>query len=151
MLTKRSLCKSHALRAATLHELKRYAEAVTDWDRALELKTEDMSEDYRYARIDSRIRSGAVAESINELIELTKIETSNATHWFNFANLYAIASTRIPGRREEFSNQAILLLQRAVSLGFNDAERLTSDEDLQPLSEQNAFKAILKLLEQSKL
>jgi len=151
LLVKRSLCKSHALRAATLHEQKRYAEAVTDWDRALELKTEDMSEDYRSARIDSRIRSGAVAESINELSELTKIETSNATHWFNFARLYAIAGTRIPDRSEEFSNQTILLLQRAVSLGFNDAERLTSDEDLQPLREQNAFKAILKLIEQSKL
>ena len=77
---RRSLTNCHLYRAETLDALKRRDEALLDWDKALEYCDAEKRNSIRFARIDSRIRAGAVAESIDELQQLEKIEVSNVTH-----------------------------------------------------------------------
>ena len=134
---------SYSHRAELLDALQRHGEAVKDWDKALEFCEEDKKQGLMFARVDSRIRAGEVAESIAVLEELAKIEVPHAIHWFNFARLFAISSQSLPDRKEELAANAVTLLRKAISLGLNDIERIKQDEDLQHLADRDDFKQLI--------
>lgn len=140
---RRALVNCYSHRAELLDTLRRNGEAAKDWDKALEFCEDDRRQTLQFERIDSRIRGGVVAESIDELVQLSQIEVSRPGHWFNFAQLYAIAAKGMPERKEDFSAHAVELLKRAISLGFDDIERLKSDKDLQYLADRDDFKQLI--------
>lgn len=140
---RRSLVNCYSHRAELLDSLQRHGEAVKDWDKALEFCEEDKKQGLMFARVDSRIRAGDVAESIAVLEELAKIDVPHAIHWFNFARLFAISSQSLPDRKEELASNAVTLLRKAIALGLNDFERIEQDKDLLPLADRDDFKALL--------
>ncbi len=140
------LRNSYTHRAQVLDATKRHKEASKDWDKALKLCDEEMNQIVRFQRVDSRIHAGAVAESIDELLELTEIDVEYAKHWLNFARLYAIAGKAIPDRSAEFSERAVQLLKKAVELGFEDGGFLKAEKDLKVLHEREDFQDLLKSL-----
>jgi hypothetical protein len=51
-------------------------------------------------------------------------ESRNLDHWIRFAELFIIAIESLPARRDELAGQAIALLEKSISLGFDEFPRL---------------------------
>ena len=127
--------------------MKRPAESMKDWEKALELCPPENRDSHRAQRADSRLRAGLVAEAIAEVAELTKIENKNPGHWVAFARLYAIASVKIDGKKDEFAGRAVEMLAKGLALGYKQAATLATDADLAPLRERDDFKKLLAEVE----
>ena len=132
-------------RAETLDHFERHVEALSDWDRAVELcsRTRYDPNIIRTQRADSRLRGGDVAKAISELKAIDHDGVTNPFHWINLARLYAIAGEQLPKQQQELKDQAMNFLTKAVSLGFSDAARLRSEEDLATLRVRADFRKLL--------
>src|SRR5262249_28649833 len=134
-------------RARLLTELQRFAEAMADWDRAIEL---DDSEDrplYRMhraqclARIEPE-RAGAAAE------EVVKDDKIPSPVIYEAAIVYAYASATVQDadQREQYAARAVALLQLARVRGiFQDRDNfggLKTDTRLDPLRRREDFKKL---------
>src|SRR5436309_1574856 len=67
------LRNAHFGRARAFDRLKKYAEAVKDWDKAIELSPSPERPRFRAARAFSRLQAGQVAEAVADVAELTKL------------------------------------------------------------------------------
>ena len=67
---------------------------------------------------------------------------------YNFACFCALASTKVPDKKQEYADRAMELLHKAVKAGFNDAEQIA--EDLAPLRDREDFKKLLESLSKLK-
>jgi hypothetical protein len=95
----------------------------------------------------SQVKAGMVTEAVAEVAELTKDSIWTADEWYDFARIYSIASTKLPGKQQEHADRAMGLLRKAIKAGFNDMEHLKSDPDLGPLHEREDFKKLVAELE----
>jgi hypothetical protein len=85
-----------------------------------------------------------------EVAELTRHPNWNAFQWYNFACVYALASGKTPNKSAENADRAMELLQKAVSVGYKNTERITKDADLDPLRDRADFKTLLDSLPRAK-
>jgi tetratricopeptide (TPR) repeat protein len=141
-------------RAMANDDLKRYAEAAADWDKAVQLSPEPGRVQFRLGRAASRVRAGQVNRALQEVEELTKI--AHPTVLYDAARVFALAVDRReePGgslSKEECANRAIRLLQQAVAKGWKDAEHMKKDNDLKALRERDDFKNLVGDLEKAAL
>jgi serine/threonine-protein kinase len=142
---------SHENRALAYRQLKKHAEAVKDWDRAVELSPKSEQPPFRVSRANSRVLAGQVAEAVAEVEELTKQPQAsapaapkwNAAQWYNFACVYAVASGKVADKKQEYADRAMALLRRAVQAGLKEAAHLARDTDLDPLRDRDDFKKLL--------
>ena len=137
---KEFLRNSHARRAVALDRLKKYDEALKDWDRAIELMP---GGELRLARSRTRVRAGQVTEALDEVAALRKRPGAPGWVLYELACVYAVASATGADRNDAHADQAMGLLQAAVKAGFKDAARMTKDEDLDALRGRDDFKALL--------
>jgi serine/threonine protein kinase/Tfp pilus assembly protein PilF len=70
---KQFLRNSHLGRAITYERLRKYARAVKDWDKAVELSPKEEQPRYRAKRATLRLKAGQVAEAVAEVAELMKL------------------------------------------------------------------------------
>jgi eukaryotic-like serine/threonine-protein kinase len=145
---KEFLRNSHWGCALAHHRLEQYAEAVKDWDRAIELSKKPEQPGLRAARANSLVRAGQVAEAVAEVAALTKTPSWNAGQWYDFACVYSLASGKSADKKREYSDRAMELLRKAVKAGFKDAGHMKKDTDLGPLRGREDFKKLLGELEQ---
>jgi hypothetical protein len=89
------------------------------------------------------LRTGRTAEAVARAEELTKQAIWNNAQWYNFACLYAVAGTRVAGKREEYADRAMELLRKAVNAGYDDAGHVGWDPDFTSLRERDDFKKLL--------
>ena len=116
-----------------------------------ERKVESNSPNDRYSRAMSLATSDQldlVAEAIAELADLTKLSDWTSVQWYNFACIYCIASGKIADKKQEYSDRAMELLQKAVKGGFNKAAHMKQDTDLDPLRNREDFKKLIAGMEQ---
>jgi serine/threonine protein kinase/tetratricopeptide (TPR) repeat protein len=146
-LAKLFLHKCHWGRALAYDQLEKHAEAVRDWDIAVEFSPESKLSECRAGRASSRVQAGQVAEAVAEVEELTKASKLSADEWYNFACVYAIASGKVADKKREYADRAMELLRRAVNDGFKDAAHVAKDTDLAPLRGRDDFKKLLTELE----
>ncbi len=97
----------------------------------------------------SLVEIGKVAEAVAEVAELTKTPIWTAVHWYNFACVYSLASTKIADKKKEYADRAMEMLQKAVKAGWNDAKHTANDKDLDPLRDREDFKKLLADLERT--
>jgi eukaryotic-like serine/threonine-protein kinase len=147
------LRNAHWGRAETLDDLKRHAEALKDWDKAVELSPEAKRPRLRVYRALSGVRAGRVDDALKEAEELSKIQ--NPGILYDAACVFALVADRRdePGRslsKEDCAKRAVALLQQAVAKGFKDAEHLKKDDDLKALREREDFKKLLAEMEAAK-
>jgi serine/threonine protein kinase/Flp pilus assembly protein TadD len=142
-----TLRNSHAGRAKAYDQLRKYAEAVKDWDRVIELSTKEEQPSYRAARAISRINAGQAAEAVAEVAELSKTTTWNAGQWYAFACVYAVASAKVADKKKEHAERAMQLLHKAVEAGWKNAVHMSKDADLDSLREREDFKKLIRELE----
>jgi tetratricopeptide (TPR) repeat protein len=146
---KQLLRNSHWGRARAYDALTKPAEAVKDWDRAIELSPLPERPGFRASRATSQIQAGMVAEAAAEAAELTKSSNWNVGQWYDFACVYAIASGKIADKKQEYADRAMELLQHAVQAGYKDAAHMKKDTDLEPLRGRADFKRLLAELEKA--
>jgi tetratricopeptide (TPR) repeat protein len=137
----------HSGRARALVQLQKFADSVTEWDKAVEFSPADQKRLFRAARATARAHAGAVADAVAEVAELTKSPFWGADQWYDFACVYALASAKLPDREKEYADKAMELLGQAVKAGYKDAAHLRADADLGALRGRDDFKALVAELE----
>jgi tetratricopeptide (TPR) repeat protein len=141
------LRNSHVNRARAYDLLNDHAEAVKDWDRTVELSPASEQPSYRAGRANSRLQAGATAEAVAEVEELTKLSNWSASHWYDFACVYAVASSKSADKKLQYAYEAMELLRRAVSEGYKNAAHMVKDTDLDSLRQREDFQKLLEELE----
>ncbi len=144
---KEYLRNSHWGRAEAHDLLQKFAEAVKDWDRAIALSPPAEQPQLRAHRAMSRLNAGMVAEAVAEFAELTKSPNWDAVQWYDFACVYSVASGKLAGKKQEYADRAMELLQKAVKAGWKDADHLKKDTDLAPLRDRADLKTLIAELE----
>ena len=143
---KQFLRNSHQGRAMASARLRKFTEAIKDWDGAIELSTEQEQPELRARRATSRIQAGQIAEAVAEFAELTKSPKWNSGQWYDFACAYSIASGKSADKKQEYADRAMELLQKAVKAGFKNAAHMAKDTDLDPIQGREDFKKLVKEL-----
>jgi serine/threonine protein kinase/Flp pilus assembly protein TadD len=141
------LRNSHWCRAIAYDLVQQYAEALKDWDRAVELSPPQEQPGLRAARATTRVKAGQVAEAVAEVAELTKSASWNAGQWYDFACVCALASGKCADQKQPYADQAMNLLQQAVKAGYTDAAHMKQDANLDPLRGRDDFTKLLQELE----
>ena len=139
----RLLRDSHWYRAVAHHQLREFAEAVKDWDLAIELSAPLERLGLQAYRATSRLQAGQVAEAIAEVAELIKSPGWESDQLYNFACIYSVASGRIAHKQQEYADRAMELLQKAVEAGYTDAAHMQQDTDLDPIRDREDLKQLL--------
>jgi serine/threonine protein kinase/tetratricopeptide (TPR) repeat protein len=145
------LVKHHAHwgRAKVLDQLSRYAEAVADWDKTVELTDPNQRPLMQASRALARLRAGKVDDAMAEIAELTKLKGWTAVGWYTFARMYALASTKDKAKEEEYAQRAVALLRQAVQAGFKDVAQMKKDSNLDPLRQRDDFRKLMAELDKS--
>jgi serine/threonine protein kinase len=145
-----SLCVARWTRAMTLAGLKRFQQAMPDWDRALEMDDGRYQNLLRIKRasnllhLQDHVRATSDAQAIGDSPKATKEELYNA------ACVYALSSqiAETDGMlAESYAGQAVLLLHKAVAKGFSDMPQLKKAADLNPLRKREDFRNLIRELE----
>jgi tetratricopeptide (TPR) repeat protein len=139
--TQRYLRDAHWERAQALDALKRHAEAVADWDRAVEFSPRQERAFVRLDRVFSRVRAGQVGPALREVEELAKDADGNTL--YNAACVYALASATAPQQKDKYARRALELLHQAVAKGYKDVKNIKQDEDLNSLRGRDDFRKLL--------
>jgi tetratricopeptide (TPR) repeat protein len=138
---------SYQHRAIALQGLRKYADAVKDWDQVVLLCPPADRPGVRAARAAARAVAGQAVEAAAEVAELVKLSDWPAVQWYDFACVYALASAKLPDREKEYADKAMELLGQAVKAGYKDAAHLRADADLGALRGRDDFKALVAELE----
>jgi tetratricopeptide (TPR) repeat protein len=143
---KQFLRNSYWSRARAYDRLRKYAESLQDWDRSIQLSPPDERPDSRAGRANTRMHSGAIAEAVAEVNELTMLENWSAAQWYDFACIYSVAAGTMAGKKQEYANRAMELLRKAVNAGYKDAAHLKSDAALDAVRDREDFKTLVSEL-----
>lgn len=142
------LMAAYGCRAETLCALQRHAEALKDYDKAVELATESLRPFECAARAVVRVRAGQVATAIEEAEELAK--NGEGEVLFNTARVYALAikptkaNPISPQQQEKYAERAIALLHQALAKGYKDADHLKNNDDWKTLRQRDDFQNLLR-------
>jgi tetratricopeptide (TPR) repeat protein len=140
---KEYLSKSHYNRAMSKVALYRWAEALPDWDRALELAPPRFQPMLRAGRISSRVQTGHVLEAVADVEELTKSSNWNYGQWYEFACAYSVAAGKYRDKNQAYSDRAMELLLLAVKAGWKDAAHMMRDSDMAPIRNREDFRKLI--------
>jgi tetratricopeptide (TPR) repeat protein len=147
---RRYLDSSYQNRALVYVALGKYADALPDWDKALELTSPEVQPKIRARRISSRVQTGHVLEAIADSEELTKLSNWNPVEWYDFACAYAVAAAKYPDKKQAYGDRAVELLRIAVKNGWKDAAHMAKDCDMDALRERADYKKLIAEMEASK-
>jgi serine/threonine protein kinase len=149
---RQNLRSSHAGRAGALAKLRRYTEAVREWDRALALADGSTRNHFRMGRAETLARAGDVARATDEAEEVLKAGPVNENLLYNVACVFALASAHAtePAQVKGYAGRAVALLGRAIAKGYKDVAAMRKDADLDPLRSRSDFKKLLAELEARK-
>jgi tetratricopeptide (TPR) repeat protein len=139
------LCNSLVTRAQALARLRRYSEALPDWDRALALEEGPRRVYFRLDRAATLVRAGRHAEAVAEADALAGGKDPTPQLLYRAACVCALASA-VPddaAQREQYAAHAAELLRGAMDRGFKDARRVQKGHDLDPLRAREDFQKLV--------
>jgi tetratricopeptide (TPR) repeat protein len=144
------LLNTHEGRASALAELERYADAVTDFDRAAELSGGQPRPPIRLRRADALARAGHHARAFAEANVLAALNGIGGDTMYDLAcicSLAAAAGKTDARRAEEYAARAIALLVRAQGAKFfadpRHVAHLEKDSDIDPLRQRADYHVLL--------
>jgi predicted Zn-dependent protease len=145
-----NLRKAQWGRAEALEKLSRHAEAVRDWDRAIEREEGPNLPQFRLMRALALARGGDPGTAVTELKDLAEAKNATPLTLYNLACGYALVSAVVkdePARAAAYAARAVELLARANAAGyFKDAanvEHLKKNRDLNSLRSREDFRKLL--------
>jgi tetratricopeptide (TPR) repeat protein len=134
-----------ARRAVAVGRLKRFGEALQDWDKAIAGAEGTTRDEYRGERACALIHLGRSADALKEAAELEANPSLSGTALCRLAALHALASS---DKNESQASRALELLGKAKSAGhFNDPANVTTlkeDEDLSAIRGRPEYQAIIQ-------
>jgi serine/threonine-protein kinase len=132
----------HRDQAKDLDQLKRSADAMSEWDAALKLAQGADRVSIRAERARCAARQGRGDETALEVAVVAADQASTADILFECAGAMALASTTAP-KPHAFTGRAVVLLWQAVAKGYSDIPHLLADPDLVPLHSRADYAALL--------
>jgi serine/threonine-protein kinase len=157
--TRQAFSSAYWKRAETLTQLRRYPEALRDWDRALEFAAEPNQAWFRLQRTLALARAGDHVAAAAAVEESLKNGNTTGESLYTLACAEALASgaaaadTKLaPEERRRIAGadaaRGIELLGKAKEAGYfrtpANREKLKSDPDLAPLRSRPEFEALLQ-------
>jgi serine/threonine-protein kinase len=152
-----SLRSAHRERARAWTRLGRHAEALRDWDRALELEPGPDRNDLRLQRALTLVQLGEHIRAAAEAEDLAQAKGLTARNFYDAARVHARVSAAV-GKdtaqppAERHAARAVELLAQARAAGFfkdrANVEQAKKDPDLDPLRGREDFKKFLGELEE---
>ncbi len=161
---RRSLAQAHAKRGACLYLLKRYAEAVPCFDRALVLDDGAHRREWTVRRQEAiqairqvivpalaLARKGSYVQAAALASALARGPNAHPELDYNVACVYAICADKVKDKdvmaRDDYAAEAIAKLKHAQAGGLFDSQEmvrnLRTDKDLNPLREGADFKQLV--------
>src|SRR5262249_33998069 len=104
----------------------------------------------RVRRAMSRLYAGETAKAVAEAEELTRASNWSGEEWFNVACFYALASTKVADKKQEYADRAMAFLREAVQAGYKNAARLSKESWLNALRQREDFQKLLAELKAGK-
>jgi tetratricopeptide (TPR) repeat protein len=147
------LGETHHDRALALDDLKRFPDALADWDRALELAPPTVRLRVQLGRARTRAQAGEAAEAVADAVAQTRDAATPSARCCDAADVCALASAAAPEaeQREAYAGQALALLRRAQAAGFfkdpAKVAHLKQDTDLAPLRPRDDFQKFVAEIE----
>ena len=141
-----------ACRAEALTDLHRHAEAVKDWDRAIELDDGPNRPRLRLQRAMIARPAGDHAKAAAEAEVQAAGDKVTAATLYDCACVFAICSAGCKDdvdRKKQYADRAMAVLTKAVAAGYADPAHLTADDDLATLRNRDDFKALVAGLEKA--
>jgi hypothetical protein len=133
--------------------LKRYAEAVRDWDRAIELDAGPQRTTFRRRRALCLVKAGEAARAAQEANALAGARGASGPTVYDAACVLALTSAATKGNprlAEGHAARAVELLRGLQAAGYfktpGRVDHLKKDEDLASLRERDDFKKLLREL-----
>jgi serine/threonine protein kinase len=136
------LRNSRVGRADDFMQLKRFAEALPDWDAGLNLDDGSERRGIRAGRAECLANLGRAAEAIREADEVAGEKGARGDTLYDCARAVSVASAA-SDNADAHAAHAVALLRRAVTKGYNDVSHLQADADLAPLRNRADFAALL--------
>jgi serine/threonine-protein kinase len=149
-------------RGVTLGQLKRYPEAIKDFDRAFGLKDDLNRPLVRLDRGLTLARMGDHARAADDVEGFVKTGGKLPGQFFvGAARINAVSAGKLlendatdpPDAKErkelaaKYVDRALDILKLAVQRGYQDAERLKTDKGLEPLRSRPEFQKLLQEIE----
>jgi eukaryotic-like serine/threonine-protein kinase len=136
-------------RAESLTELRRYPDAQTDWDQALELSPPKERSRILFVKNYALARSGNHTEATKNASAM--LETTDGNELFWLAKVYALSAVAAAGDAkaskelaDQYAAEALKLLGSANEHGYfrvpANLQRLLADPDFKSLRERPEFK-----------
>jgi tetratricopeptide (TPR) repeat protein len=128
------LRNSHWGRAMALGRLGRSAEALADWERALELDDGSQRTVLRLGRAVALACAGQPAQALAAADELAGAGQLTARQLYNLAEVYALAAAQLPpAAADRSAARAVELLRQAFAKGWTNVAHMLKDADLDAL------------------
>ncbi len=144
-----SLFAASWTRAVTLCGLKRFSQAVPDWDRAIELDDGRYANELRLKRastflnLKDHVRATADAQAVAESPKATGQDLYNAAGVYAICSRFAHEDSPLA---ESYAGRAVRLLRQALAKGYKDPARLKTDSDLDALRSRADFQDLVRSL-----
>jgi len=136
-------------RAMTFDQLKKPAEALLDFDKAVSMATNPELRLIRAARVSALLSANKVTEAVAEAEELSHSPPWRYVEWYLYARVYARAGSSVAEKRQKYLDRAMAMLQKAVESGYKNAAQLTQDNDFVSLRDRDDFKQLIQQLQTS--
>jgi serine/threonine-protein kinase len=159
---KENLCRGHGLRAAALSDMGRDADALPEWERALELDTGQRQNEWRVRRGATLARLGRHAEAAAEVRAATAPDGTDAAVLYDAARVMAraVRAVRADGQLTDIQRDALAsayggvaidFLRRSQSAGYfkrPQARDAVKDDVFAPLRSRGDFQRLAAELEE---
>ncbi len=158
VVARRRALMAHGARAEIREFVGRFADALKDWDRVIELESATNRIVWRRGRVRVLALTGDHARAVAEAGELAALPETSDDGLFVLARVYAVAigtarndmqlsSAQRESLTERYAGQAIALLQKLQNKGYfqdaGHAKALRNEEDLLPLRAREDFRRLL--------
>jgi serine/threonine-protein kinase len=147
----RSLLRdTHYYRSRIFSSRDQHAEAVQEWDHAIELATGLWRPAFRAGRAISLAQLGDYRRAVDEANALAEEELIPSEHLYGLACVYSLSSAAAKEDAKlsyQYAARALQLLREAVKKGFKDVAHMKKDPKLDPLRSRDDFQKLLAQLE----
>ena len=148
-----SLLVAHWARAMTLAGLGRFAEALVDWDCAIELDDGQHHNALRIKRASNLLNMKDHVRATDDAAAVAESPEASSDDLFLAACAYAVSAqlaTDDPSLAESYAARAVMLLRQALVKGYENAARMKTDPELHALRSREDFQNLMGEVEEER-
>jgi tetratricopeptide (TPR) repeat protein len=142
-----SLCIASWTQATTLCGLGRYQDALTDWDRAIELDDGRYQMELRVKRASNLLNVKDHARATADAAAIASSSSATAGDLYNAACILSLSAHMARDDAplaDSYAQRAVALLRQSSSKGLKDIGRPQTDGDLQILRSREDFQLLIR-------